>query len=74
MFSSYIYPLAIKNEQILCIHRYEKYRPDLSDISDPINTFFHTFLYQTSVVLITASTKAVTAITHSKKLKLDIES
>ena len=24
--------------------RYEKYRPDLPDISDPINLFLHTFM------------------------------
>ena len=37
-------------------------------------THFYTFSYQTSVVLITGSTKAVMAITYTKKLKLNIES
>ena len=36
--------------------------------------YFYTFLYQKLVVLITASTKAVMAITYSKKLKLNVES
>ena len=54
-------------------HRYGKYWPDLLDIRKPINPFY-TFSCQTSVVLITASTKAVMAITNFKKLKLNIES
>ena len=38
-------------------------------------THFYTFLSKTSIVLITASKKAVMfIITHSKKLKLNIES
>ena len=35
-------------------------------------TLFYTFLCQTSVVLITASTKPVIAITYSKKVKLNL--
>ena len=38
-FSSYIYPFAIKNK-----HRYEKYRLDLPDITDPIYPFLQIFV------------------------------
>ena len=37
-------------------------------------TLFYTFSCQTSVVLIMGSTKAVMAITYSKKLKLNTDS